>query len=179
MSFLDPRRGTITCAAQSDALSRAGSNHPGNGTCSVNPAATEHRPPIFRSLPPWPPGLTASSFFQPYIEDLRTILRDKGISVLEAHPSVYHQRQDVVDDVLDEQRREDSELPAEKRKGYDTLLHDVVLWHAVNDRRSTNADTPFEVEYWGCVHRTVSDCLNRSKRFANRSKLPVACIPAT
>ena len=124
------------------------------------------------------PGLTASSFFQPYIEDLRTILRDKGISVLEAHPSVYHQRQDVVDDVLDEQRREDSELPAEKRKGYDTLLHDVVLWHAVNDRRSTNADTPFEVEYWAVSIDWRLIGFDRSKRFANRSKLPVVLHPS-
>lgn len=123
------------------------------------------------------PGLTATAFFQPYIDDLRTILRGKGIAVLEAHPAVYHQRQDVVDDVLDEQRREEAELPAEKRKGYETLLHDAVLWHAVNDRRSQDADSPFEVEYWAVSIDWRLIAFDRAKRYANRSKLPVVLHP--
>lgn len=124
------------------------------------------------------PGLSARRFFQPYIDELRTILHDKGIAVLEAHAAVYHQRQDVVDDVLDEQSRENSELPENKRKGYETILHDVVLWHAVNDRRSADIDSPFEVEYWAVSIDWRLISFDRSRRNVSRAKLPVVLHPS-
>lgn len=124
------------------------------------------------------PGLTASSFFQPYIDDLRTILRGKGIAVLEAHPTIYHQRQDVVDDVLGELRREEAEVQEDRRKGYDTLLHDVVLWHAVKDRRPEDNDSPFEVEYWAVSIDWRLIAFDRQKRLTNASKLPVVLHPS-
>lgn len=124
------------------------------------------------------PGLTATTFFQPYIDDLRSILRDKGISVLEAHQAVYHQRQDVVDDVLDEQRREEAEVPEQKRKSYEALLHDAVLWHAVMDRRSADADSPFDVEYWAVSIDWRLIAFDRKKRSANASRMPVVLHPS-
>lgn len=124
------------------------------------------------------PGLTATTFFQPYIDDLRSILRDKGISVLEAHQTVYHQRQDVVDDVLDEQRREEAEVPEQKRKSYETLLHDAVLWHAVMDRRPADADSPFDVEYWAVSIDWRLIAFDRKKRSANASRMPVVLHPS-
>ena len=124
------------------------------------------------------PGLSAKAFFQPYIDDLRTILRGKGIDVLEAHPSVYNQRQDVVDDVVEEIRREEEEVPESKRKGYETHLHDAVLWHAVKDRRSELADSPFDVEYWAVSIDWRLIAFDRRKRFANASKLPVVLHPS-
>ncbi len=124
------------------------------------------------------PGLTATTFFQPYIDDLRTILREKGISVLEAHQSVYHQRQDVIDDVLEEQRREESEVPEQKRKSYETLRHDAVLWHAVMDRRPAGADSPFDVEYWAVSIDWRLIAFDRRKRTANASQMPVVLHPS-
>lgn len=125
------------------------------------------------------PGLTAATFLQPYIDDLRSILLDKGIFVLEAHQAVYHQRQDVVDDVLDEQRREEAELPERRRKGYETLLHDAVLWHAVRDRRSENADSPFDVEFWAVSIDWRLISFDRKKRANNMSRMPVVLHPST
>jgi len=124
------------------------------------------------------PGLTAKSFFQPYIDDLRTILRGKDIHFLDASPAIYHQRPDVIDDVLDEQRREDAEVPEPRRKGYEKLLHDVVLWHAVKDRRATAADSPFDVEYWAVSIDWRLIAFDRKKRDANASKLPVVLHPS-
>jgi hypothetical protein len=124
------------------------------------------------------PGLTAATFFQPYIDDLRSILRDKGIAVLDAHQTIYHQRQDVVDDVLDEQRREEAELPERRRKGYETLLHDAVLWHAVMDRRPENADSPFDVEFWAVSIDWRLIAFDRKKRAANASRMPVVLHPS-
>jgi hypothetical protein len=123
-------------------------------------------------------GLTAAAFFQPYIDDLRIILRDKGIGVLEAHPAVYNQRQDVVDDVLEELRREETEVPEARRKGYETLLHDVVLWHAVRDRRPVDADSPFDMEYWAVSIDWRLVGFDRQKRTDGASRLPVVLHPS-
>lgn len=124
------------------------------------------------------PGLLAQSFFQPYIDDLRTILHDKGIEVLDAHPAIYNQRQDVVDDVLEELRREEQEIPEPRRKSYETHLHDIVLWHAIRDRRPINADSPFEVEYWAVSIDWRLISFDRRKHGSNSSHLPIVLHPS-
>ncbi|XEG74055.1 hypothetical protein QA447_07430 [Pseudomonas sp. abacavir_1] len=124
------------------------------------------------------PGLSAKAFFQPYIDDLKLILDGKGIAVLDAHPNVYHMRQDVIDDVVHEVKREDAELPEKRRKGYEALLHDAVLWHAVDDRRPPNADTPFDVEYWAVSIDWRLIAFDRAKRAAKASSLPVVLHPS-
>jgi hypothetical protein len=123
------------------------------------------------------PGLTAETFFRPYIDDLRTILRDKGIQVLETPQHIYAQRQDVIDDVLAEQAREARELAEPRRKGYDRLLHDAVLWHVAIDRRAENASSPFEVEYWAVSIDWRLIAFDRRKRASCATKLPVVLYP--
>ncbi len=122
-------------------------------------------------------GLSPAEYFRPYVEDLRTILIDKGIAVLEAHPAVYNQRQDVVDDVLVEHKWEEKNIAEHRRKSYETLLHDVVLWHAVSDRRSSYVDSPFEVEYWAVSIDWRLIGFDRKKREAGANKLPVVLHP--
>ncbi|MGY2490101.1 hypothetical protein [Cupriavidus sp. CP313] len=125
------------------------------------------------------PGLTAQTFFQPYIDDLRTILQAKGIEVLDVHAAVYNKRQDVVDDVLEEEEREAREVPDSKRKkGYETLLHDVVLWHAVNDRRPELVDSPFDAEYWAVSIDWRLIGFDRKKRSSGASRMPVVLHPS-
>jgi len=124
------------------------------------------------------PHLSARVFFQPYIDDLKTILQGKGIEVLDAHPAIYNQRQDVIDDVLDEMQREEREVPEGKRKGYETHLHDAVLWHAVKDRRPALADSPFDVEYWAVSIDWRLIAFDRKKRAADASNLPVVLHPS-
>ena len=122
-------------------------------------------------------GLSPAEYFKPYVEDLRTILIDKGIAVLEAHPAIYNQRQDVVDDVLSEHEWEGQNIPEHRRKSYETLLHDVVLWHAVSDRRSSYVDSPFEVEYWAVSIDWRLIGFDRKKRESGVNKLPVVLHP--
>lgn len=124
------------------------------------------------------PGLTSQTFFQPYIDDLRTILQGKGINVLDASPAIYKQRQEVIDDVHDEQEREKNELSEQRRKGYETLLHDVILWHAVKDRRADNSTSPFEVEYWAVSLDWRLIAFDKRKRSAEALNLPVVLYPS-
>lgn len=124
-------------------------------------------------------GLSPAEYFKPYVEDLRTILVDKGIAVLEAHPAIYNQRQDVVDDVLMEHEWEERNIPEHRRKSYETLLHDVVLWHSVCDRRSSYVDSPFEVEYWAVSIDWRLIGFDRKKRELGVNKLPVVLHPSS
>jgi hypothetical protein len=124
-------------------------------------------------------GLTAEAYFQPYIEDLRTILMGKNIHVLDAHPSIYNMRQDVIDDVLEEQEREEREVPEARRKGYETLLHDVVLWHVIKDRRGDDSSTPFDVEYWAVSIDWRLMTFDKKKRSLYDSKLPLVLPPSS
>lgn len=124
------------------------------------------------------PGLTAENFFRPYIDDLRTILRDKGIHVLETPQHIYAQRQEVIDDVLSEQEREMQEMQAPRRKGYDRLMHDAVLWHVVTDRRGDNANSPFGVEYWAVSIDWRLIAFDRRKRSSSANKLPAVLYPS-
>lgn len=125
------------------------------------------------------PGLSAEVFFRPYLEDMRSILEGKGIRILDAHPAIYNVRQDVIDDVLDVMKREESELPENKRKGYETLLHDSVLWHAVKDRRSINDHSPFDVEYWAVSIDWRLISFDRQKRSTKGSGLPLVLHPSS
>lgn len=122
------------------------------------------------------PGLTAQTFFQPYTDDLRTILLGKGIHILDASVT-YSQRQDVIDDVLEEQEREKREVVENRRKGYETLMHDAILWHAVKDRRGGDVTSPFEVEYWAVSIDWRLVAFDRRKRSSNNLKVPVVLHP--
>lgn len=123
-------------------------------------------------------AITPNEFFQPYVEDLRTILKDKGIQTLDANPAIYNVKQAVVDDVLSEQEREKSEVPIQRRKSYETMLHDVVLWHAINDRRPGHTDSPFEAAYWGVTIDWRLINFDRKKREASKEKTPVILHPS-
>lgn len=124
------------------------------------------------------PGLTAEAYFAPYIEDMRTVLAGKNIKILDAHPSLYRVRQDVLDDVVDETKKQEAELPVAKHKSYETLLHDAILWHAVKDRRSVNDNSLFEVEYWAVSIDWKLIAFDRQKRISNQTSLPVVLHPS-
>lgn len=123
-------------------------------------------------------GLSAQAYFAPYIDDLRLILEGRGITVLDAHPEIYNKRQDVIDDVMTGVKREEADFPENRRKSYEALLHDAVLWHAVNDRRPANNDSPFETEYWAVSIDWRLIGFDRTKRTASGSSLPVVLHPS-
>lgn len=122
------------------------------------------------------PGLTADAFFDPYIHGMKEILKGRSISVLEASPAVYHQRQDVVDDVADETTRQ-AGWPEKRRKPYATLLHDVVFWHVIQDRRLSNITSPLDVDYWGVSIDWRFIAFDKRKRESLRLPLPTVLFP--
>ncbi|RQM47143.1 hypothetical protein EHZ19_15940 [Paraburkholderia bannensis] len=123
------------------------------------------------------PGLTAEDFFSPYIDGLKEILEAKNVRVLDAHPSVYNQRQDVVDDVLEQTDWQQANLAEAKHKSYETLLHDVVLWHVIEDRRSKAVQSAFDVEYWAVSIDYRLIAFDRAKREKLGLKVPNILYP--
>lgn len=122
------------------------------------------------------PGLTAEAFFGPYIHGLKEILGARSIKTLEASPAVYNQRQDVVDDLADERKRQEN-LPEQRRKPYATLLHDVVFWHVIQDRRQVAVTSPLDVEYWGVTVDWRLIAFDKRKREALSLNMPSVLFP--
>ena len=90
--------------------------------------------------------LSADAYFEPYLEDLLTIARSKGIELYNENTAGYGTRQDVVDDILARQTREKSK--GDRAKPYEAIHHDVVLWHCVDDRRGAGSQGLLDATYW-------------------------------
>ena len=91
--------------------------------------------------------MSADAYFEdPYLEDLVTIAKAKGVALFNENTSKLGTRQDVVDDILDRQKRE--ETKGDRAKPYEAIHHDVVAWHCVNDRRSAGQQGPLDAANW-------------------------------
>lgn len=120
-------------------------------------------------------GLTPAEYFQPYIDDLGEILRGRGIKVLEEQLGSWSSRQEVVDDLSDEMARE-ATYPEQKRKGYDQILHDVVLWHVASARRVSGRVSPLDIDAWVISIDWRLIGFDRRKR-RDDSPIPVVLYP--
>lgn len=62
--------------------------------------------------------VSADAYFEPYLEDLLAIAKGKGIGLYNENTSKLGTRQDVVDDILDQQKRE--ERKGDRAKPYES-----------------------------------------------------------
>jgi hypothetical protein len=91
--------------------------------------------------------VNASDYFDPYINNLIRVLRSKRIELFNQDVDSYRQKQEVIDSLLDQ-------LDFEKRKHgdkgrtYEQLLHDVVLWYFIRDKRPPQVESPLDATYW-------------------------------
>ena len=90
--------------------------------------------------------LSADAYFEPYLEDLLTVARSKGIELYNEKTDRLGVRQDVVDDILAQQEREKPK--GDHAKPYEAIHHDAVLWHCVHDRRGAGPQAPLDATYW-------------------------------
>lgn len=91
--------------------------------------------------------ITAEDFFGLYESAPLTVLRERGVELFNENLDPYRTRQDVVDDVVDEEAFQRAHR-ARGPKNYETILHDVILWHVVDDKRPRATDSPLDVGYW-------------------------------
>lgn len=92
-------------------------------------------------------SVAPGEYFQFYYENLLELARNSGVELFQADTKAYRNRQDVIDDILDQLERDKRERGA-RAKEYEALTHDMVLWHFAADRRPAACDSPLDAQYW-------------------------------
>ena len=91
--------------------------------------------------------LTPEEWFDPYLTDFVPMARAKGVELFNEKLDKYSTRQDVVDDInllLELQEN----LEPSRRKSYEKVEHDMILWHFVNDKRTAYIESPIDAQEW-------------------------------
>lgn len=120
---------------------------------------------------------TPEDFFGPYAKNLKTILQQKNIRVDDnIEVSKYRVDQRVIDDVLDQHKREQTRTHG-KQKSYEAVEHDVILWYAVHDQRPKHTESPFDAEVWVVTVDTRLAAFDKSKT-PRHMGVPTALMPS-
>ena len=91
--------------------------------------------------------LTAEDWFDPYLNDFVAVTRGKGVEFFNESLDSYSIRQDVIDDILYVQEFE-KRFEEGKRKSYQKVAHDMILWHFVRDQRPAYIESPIDARDW-------------------------------
>ena len=91
--------------------------------------------------------ITAKDYFAPYLTNFIDVARSKGIELFNASVDDLRMDQDVIDDLTDQLEREQNR-PEGRRKSYETVLHDMMLWHFTKRLRPPRIDSPLDAEAW-------------------------------
>lgn len=91
--------------------------------------------------------ITSEEWFRPYLDNFAAIAKGKGIVIFNESQDAYSTRQDVIDDIAQVMEYEKSR-PEQRRKSYEQVAHDMVLWHFVRDKRSAYVESPIDARDW-------------------------------
>jgi hypothetical protein len=122
--------------------------------------------------------LSARDFFAPFIDNPLTVLRAKGVELHNADLGDWGMRQEIIDDILDQQRYEEKTRGA-RAKSYEALRHDTILWHYTSSRRPAALDSPLEAGYWVATVDYRLLAYDAYKQRDNRHPVPICVHPAT
>ena len=92
--------------------------------------------------------LTADDWFNPYLNNFVRMSREAGVELYNEKLDRYSTRQDVVDDIEMVMTHERQTLSEDRRKTYEKVAHDTILWHLVNDQRPAYVETPLDARDW-------------------------------
>jgi len=122
--------------------------------------------------------LSAEDWFDPYLNDFVPIARAKGVELFNEKLDSYSLRQDVVDDI-DLVMKSQEKLPLIRRKSYEKVAHDMILWHFVNDKRSAYIESPIDAQDWILTvdFRLIS--FDEHKQKESGSKVPLCLHPTS
>lgn len=93
--------------------------------------------------------ISSEEYFGPYISNLIRILSDKGITLLDVDLTDYKSKAEVMEDIISQKEFLESRVVASRKKrNYESLEHDIIMWHFVNDKRPTIVESPLQAQYW-------------------------------
>ena len=121
--------------------------------------------------------VSAKEYFKPYNENLLRITRSKGIELYNESTDSICVDQLVIDDVERQIEYEKENRPENRRKSYEKVLHDVVLWHFTRRKRPERLESPLEAEYWAATIDFGLLSFDRHKRRGRTAEPPVCIHP--
>lgn len=92
--------------------------------------------------------LTADDWFDPYLNNFVPLAQAAGVELYNENLDHYGSRQDVVDDIDRVMEHEKNKFPKERRKTYEKVAHDIILWHSVKDKRRAYVESPADAKEW-------------------------------
>lgn len=121
--------------------------------------------------------LTAEDWFDPYLNNFVSVARGKNVELYNEKLDQYATRQDVVDDihlVMEAEKRRNS-----RRKSYEMIEHDMILWHLVDDNRPAYIESPIDAKDWILTvdFRFIGFDEHKQKKAA--SKVPTCLHPTS
>lgn len=127
-------------------------------------------------------NLTVNDWFKPYLEDFVTMARGNGIELHNAKLDHYSMRDDVLEDinhVLGVEKKRVELLKDRKEKSYESIKHDMVLWHFVKDKRPAYVESPVDAEDWILTvdYRLIRFDEAKQRRYGQR--VPICIHPAS
>lgn len=119
--------------------------------------------------------VSAKDYLSPYVSDFIGVARNRGIELFNANVDDLAKDDDVVTDVLTQMEHQ-SQRPEGRRKSYDTMLHDMMLWHFVRRQRPSRVDSPLDAKAWVA---TIDYGLLRFDALKKSRREPPVCIHPT
>ncbi len=92
--------------------------------------------------------MSSQQYFKPYLENFITVARSKGVELYNAPLDDLRTDQEVIDDVMGRMEFEKKNRAEERRKSYELLLHDMMLWHFTKRNRPFGVESPLDAESW-------------------------------
>ena len=89
--------------------------------------------------------ISPDEYFSPYLKNFLAVVRNHGVELYNDNIDKYNLDQRVIDDIISTQNYQEK---FDKQKTYEQLLHDISLWHFVNDKRPKFIDSHLEAKYW-------------------------------
>ena len=121
--------------------------------------------------------LSAAEYFSPYHENLLRVARSKGVELFNEPTDALRTDQAVIDDVLAQIDFEKARKPESRRKSYEKVLHDMVLWHFTRRTRPARLESPVDAEAWVVTIDFGLLGYDRHKRRHQRGEPPVCIHP--
>jgi uncharacterized membrane protein len=123
-------------------------------------------------------GISADDYFEDYLSDLVTVVREKSVIFRNESTDSYTMREDVIDDI-NVQLDYEKERFKKEAKSYEKLKHDIVLWHFVNDNRSAHIESPLAAEQWILTFDSRLRAFDNHKKNAAGNSVPLCLHPLT
>ncbi|HVG33110.1 MAG TPA: hypothetical protein VM911_08520 [Pyrinomonadaceae bacterium] len=122
--------------------------------------------------------LDATRYFEPYLKNLITVIRAKGLDLYNDTLDGYTTNQHVIDDIHEEEEYEKKKYK-NKAKDYDRLEHDIILWHFAKDRRPVKLDSPLAARYWVATLDGRLLSFDARKKNKTGDRVPICLHPST